>query len=340
MLKQVWGAGEDPRAAPEPYGVPLPVAAACPNCGDATPGNFCRNCGQARRDMNVSLREIVADFLEDQLALSARLPRTLAWLLFRPGLLTREYLAGRIARYLQPLRLYLMASVAFFLVLPYVADVRSLGGEIDRGMRKEGAQAAPGAAKGVRGGPDTMVVLQRGTNRMTVTGPGIMNGEKIVRLPPMDTTRASPWLRPLMRRAKQQEERLNGMTPGEAIQVLAAGFEENAPKAVFVLLPVFALLLKGLHLRRGRLYVEHFVFALHVHAFAFLLFTAMLLAPDGRLNLVLGLWFLAYLFLAMRRVYGQGLRRTLFTYFALLWGYSFVLLLGMIGTLVVTLMTV
>lgn len=329
MLKQVWQAGDDPLAAPEPYGVPLPEAAPCPNCGDATPGNFCRNCGQARRNMHVSLREIVADFLEDQLALSARLPRTLFTLLFRPGLLTREYLVGRIARYLPPLRLYLMASVAFFLVLAYVADVRSLGSMIDREARQPPGRRRAG---------DTLAVMQRGETRMTVTGPG--GGDRIVQLPPMDTARAAPWMRPLMRRAKQQEERLNRMTPGEAVQVLAAGFEENAPKAVFVLLPFFAVLLKLLYLRRRRLYVEHFVFALHVHAFAFLLFTAMLLAPDGRLNLVLGLWFLTYLFLAMRRVYGEGVRRTAVKYLSLVWGYFFVLLLGMVGTLVVTLMTV
>lgn len=328
MLKRVWAAGDDPRAAPEPFGEPLPTAAPCPNCGDATPGNFCRNCGQARRDVHVSLREIVADFLEDQLALSARLPRTLGGLLFRPGFLTREYLAGRIVRYLPPLRLYLMASVAFFLVLAYVADVRTLGSMIDREARSE-----PGRGKGV----DTVEVVQGRAVRVAVT---TGNRGKVVDLPPMDTTKVSPWLRPLLRRARRQEARLNGMSQGEAIQVLAGGLEENAPKAVFVLLPVFAALLKGLYLRRKRLYVEHFVFALHVHAFAFLLFTVMLLAPDGPVNLVLGCWFLAYLFLAMRRVYGQGVLRTAVRYVALLWGYFFALLLGLVGTLVVTLMTV
>lgn len=46
---------------------------------------------------------------------------------------------------------------------------------------------------------------------------------------------------------------------------------------MFLLLLVFALLLKLLHALRKRSYLEHFVFALHLHAFVFLLFIAVLL---------------------------------------------------------------
>ncbi|MBW3629148.1 MAG: DUF3667 domain-containing protein [Gemmatimonadetes bacterium] len=61
---------------------------------------------------------MAAEGIQDQLSLGAELPVTLAALLFRPGHLTREYLAGRIVRYAPPLRLYLVASLAFIGVRP------------------------------------------------------------------------------------------------------------------------------------------------------------------------------------------------------------------------------
>lgn len=91
----------------------------------------------------------------------------------------------------------------------------------------------------------------------------------------------------------------------------------------FSLWPLFALILKVLYRRTRRLYLEHLIFALHFHTFAFLVLTVEVLrnAPAqavvasrnfGPANLllvladgVLQLSVFVYLFLAMRRVYGQ-----------------------------------
>ena len=52
--------------------------------------------------------------------------------------------------------------------------------------------------------------------------------------------------------------------------------------------------------------MEHFVFALHVHSFAFLLLTVMMLLQNDWVGAVLGVWFVIALYIAMKRVYGQG----------------------------------
>ena len=59
------------------------------------------------------MRQIVRDFFDDVLDLDTRLLRSIRPLLLRPGLLTREYLAGRRARYAPPLRLFLLATLLF-----------------------------------------------------------------------------------------------------------------------------------------------------------------------------------------------------------------------------------
>ncbi|MCU1279774.1 MAG: hypothetical protein JWM53_3320, partial [bacterium] len=86
----------------------------CLNCGHAVASRFCSECGQENTDYHVSIGRLVADLFEELFQLESRLWRSL-WLLFRkPGLLTREYNAGRRVSYTTPLRLYLIASVVYF----------------------------------------------------------------------------------------------------------------------------------------------------------------------------------------------------------------------------------
>jgi hypothetical protein len=97
----------------------------CLNCGDPTPGNFCRTCGQRKVEVHVSLGRMLLEALDDQFSINSALPRTMGALLARPGHLTREYMSGRIARYIPPFRLYLVTSVLFFLSLSLLPDLRN-----------------------------------------------------------------------------------------------------------------------------------------------------------------------------------------------------------------------
>jgi hypothetical protein len=88
----------------------------CLNCGHAVATRFCPECGQENTSYRVSLGRLIGDLFEELFQLESRLWRTL-WALFRrPGLLTREYNAGRRVAYTTPLRLYIIASVAYFFV--------------------------------------------------------------------------------------------------------------------------------------------------------------------------------------------------------------------------------
>jgi hypothetical protein len=64
---------------------------------------------------------MAAEALEDELTVDQRLPRTLHALFLRPGQLTVEYVNGRIVRYIRPVRLYLVSSVIFFLLLSFTS---------------------------------------------------------------------------------------------------------------------------------------------------------------------------------------------------------------------------
>lgn len=88
----------------------------CPNCGTLLHGQYCWQCGQRSRVRLITLWELMRDAVGDLFELDSRLWRSLKPLLFRPGLLTSDYLAGRRARYMPPFRMYLVLSIIFFLV--------------------------------------------------------------------------------------------------------------------------------------------------------------------------------------------------------------------------------
>jgi hypothetical protein len=97
------------------------------------------------------------------------------------------------------------------------------------------------------------------------------------------------------------------------------------PKALVLLLPIFALLLKLFW--RKRYYAEHLVFALHYHAFALVVLApgALLAGAAGdTVSAIAPMLCLVYLFQALRKVYGDGRLRT----FAKLTGLAFVYVLA------------
>lgn len=127
---------------------------------------------------------------------------------------------------------------------------------------------------------------------------------------------------------------------------------EAFPRFLFVLVPAFALFLKGLY--RKRLYAEHLVFSLHIHATLFVVFslTALLeyatsLIPNGDTLLVITilqgiidvvsqLGVMIYLFMAARYVYQSSRFRTFIKICLLLFGYVTLLILVILGYLYVT----
>jgi hypothetical protein len=80
----------------------------CPSCGEALVGDYCHRCGEKRPEArDLSVRHFVVDAAQELTSLDTKLTRTLLALLFRPGRLTVEWVAGRRGPYLKPLNLCL-----------------------------------------------------------------------------------------------------------------------------------------------------------------------------------------------------------------------------------------
>lgn len=149
----------------------------CLNCGEVLTGQHCSHCGQRARVRVLSLWGLTKDVLGDLIDWDSRVWRTLRPLAFRPGLLTLDFLRGRRMNYTPPFRMYLILSVAFFLLaslgndpggsLRFSSDesgtnlqLRDGGGAGDEGPAGTGAAASgsrvdatPPAAPASPGGP-------------------------------------------------------------------------------------------------------------------------------------------------------------------------------------------
>jgi hypothetical protein len=302
-------------------------SALCSNCGAPAPGRYCGQCGQRQDKKLASVRSMAVEAIQDQLSLGAELPRTLAALLFRPGFLTREYLAGRIVRYVPPLRLYLVSSLAFFFILSWTTDIEK--------SIAEGEQGMAAAAK-----DSSAVKATTGPGAIKVDAPGAKVDMSDMDLDiELDTLGTAVWT-PAARWVQRRVNGIKGMDRVEFERRFLSGLQRNAPRAVFLLLPIYAFILKLLYVRRKRLYAEHFVFALHVHAFVFVLFSLSFVAPDWLDNLGLAIGIPLYVFLAMLHVYRQSIPKTLLKYGALFMAYCTALLFLLVVTAVVTALTV
>lgn len=250
------------------------TAPACRNCGSVAEGRFCPQCGQETAQHPPSTAEFLHEFVGHYVALEGALWKTLRALL-SPGRLTLEYFEGRRRRYVAPLRLYLTASLVFFLAVKIVGP--SPPTQVRLGLPYNAANDAQPAV------PCKLPVAACETvNRNIQARYGTLN--------------RGQW---------------RGVLGTRALQVF--------PYAMFLLVPLFALLTRVAYANRGRNYAEHLVFALHLHAWIF--FLGALVSPLANLYF-LSIGASVYIGLALMRVFGGRRLPALSRYVAILLVYG------------------
>jgi len=304
----------------------------CPNCYSPVNGQYCSRCGQKQAGINRFFLRLVNEVLEDIFSTDSRAWRTLSALLLRPGFLSLEYFNGRRARYVQPIRLYFISSVLFFVVLTLVDffDLTDLATANEPNTKPNIEQsAAVNSATSIseleKNSKQTSIVDEPAPTKKPTDIDDIefslpfLPEEKQVKL------------KTLYKKQLSKAKALVEADSGAFIPALL----ELSPPIIFCLLPLFALLLKLGYLGRGLYYAEHLILALHNHSFVFLwltLYTLLSLALKqfptvwSSLSLALGLWVPLYLWLSLKVVFGQGAIVTSIKYFVL--GFTYAVMLG------------
>jgi hypothetical protein len=356
----------------------------CENCHAALQGEFCHQCGQSIHNPVRHAGHAIEEVFESFWHLDGRLFRTLRDLLV-PGRTALEYLAGHRQRYLPPLRLFVVMSLLAFFVGKLTIHVDqepvSLGvdtsaitvsktvEEVKRNRDRllaEVEKAQNADKRGLPGVDPVLIAAQvqiqgEAANRITELTPGAppptrakskgalfssgnevwdpaRNPVKIGWLPAF----ANEWLTGKLIQARENVERM-GDHPDKWVQALMS----SLPSALFLLVPVFALMLKIAYVFKRRIYMEHLVVALYSHVFLLMALTTLFLLfalatwvqPHANWLAVCAYvaffavltWVPIYLLLMQKRVYQQGWPMTLVKYSVI--GVAYFYLLGFAAAL-------
>ena len=335
----------------------------CLNCGTQVLGPYCQACGQKNTVVHQSFWQLVTHFVYDIFHFDGKFFDTLKYLLFKPGFVPKEYVRGRRFSYLDPIRMYLFTSAVFFLVFfslsnadtgfikfnssePLSAAERT---EAIENLKKEMAENPADTALSLRLNQlqDTTTALASSDITDITAGKTINSGgREYASVAHYDSIQQSlpagkqdNWFQKKMLRKVLATYTAYNYNIKEILKHFGGLFIHKLPYLLFISLPFFALILKLLYMRRKTYYYsDHAVFTLYHYIFSFILqLLVFFLSALSRWtqiklfqNLIsfLILAWIVYLFIAMKRFYGQGWLKT----------FSKFLLLNLIGIIVLLLL--
>lgn len=341
----------------------------CANCGTHLEGKFCHACGQENLELHESFGHMMNHAISDYFHFDHQFFHTLKPLFFQPGKLTVEYMAGKRVQYLHPVKMYIFISLVFFLLF-FQTDKKEVKETHHPKNKKELVTANKKLDSLIKDHntnaleKSILTTAKNNNGAVTITGDddddvivGTPNGNKKVQnnvtfwdddesghsTRKQDTTyelymvrqaKLSPAKRDnfMMHYIRKREYELNG-SHQKISEVVLEGLKHYTPKMMFLLLPLFALLLRIVFWKNKKFYVEHLIYSFHFHCFLFLFLSIIMLIKllfpqswdvGGYLDFIATIVIIWYSYQSLRVVYQRSKGRTITKMIGLFLSYSFV----------------
>lgn len=310
----------------------------CLNCGASLIGRYCQDCGQENVEPKESIGHLVTHFFNDVTHFDGKFFSSMKYLLLKPGFLTEEYTKGRRAAYLNPIRMYLFISAMFFLVLmTFFVDRAQHAVTTTRTTTQKKPTTLRKGISTIRHTLDSLAVEQEDSAEVAAIDSALAKADaEPNNVHEYDSIQAAL---PKAQRDGFIDRYFNRRTAamrsygkehsGEVQHRMIEQFFHSMPYMLFISLPLIALLLKLLYVRRKQFYyVSHIIFLLHYYCIIFIAFFFILLTqrlPYGGIAASLFfIGYIAYLYFAMLRFYKQGWFKTFVKYFLFVFLAGFV----------------
>lgn len=339
----------------------------CLNCNTELTGRYCHNCGQENIEPKETVWGLISHFFADITHFDGKFFSTSRYLITKPGFLPKEYIKGRRASYLHPIRMYVFSSALFFLVFYAMFDLKDSNFGSKREALTDSASSLQQAKKVALADADTREDSMN-IERAFAFGKNIPGVEMKVdstekadsaelkkkkkKRNPVNYTMASSRFPTVeaydsAQKALPAAERDNWFERTTAIKTIQINnkykdrenefwqdtlnkFMHTFPYLLFVSLPLYAIFLKLLYVRRRQFYyADHGLFLIYLYIFTFiflLIFFSIIKIEAlvdswslvfGLLKAALVIYGIYYAYKAMRVFYAQGRFKTILKFLTL-----------------------
>lgn len=210
----------------------------CKNCETEFTGHFCSNCGQSARDFDRPVSVLIVDAMANMMAFDTRLWKSLKSILFKPGEMALDYVAGKRVRYMPPFRLYLFISFIFFILLRLSVNSNSNIKLISVQDKEEGVKTE-----------QTIEIVPESIETADLKKDSVKKSKNIKKIDDIKANR----------------------------ELYISRFLSYLSWALILMMPLYAMLLWFLFRKYQRHYLGHFIFSLNQHAFLFVIFSIQII---------------------------------------------------------------
>lgn len=281
----------------------LRIDKTCLNCGHVVEKKYCPNCGQENKETKESFHYLFLHTIEDLVHYDSSFWKTIKLLLFHPAILTKEYLSGKRKKYVAPVKLYIFISFITFFILSLLPATETNNEAVTKNTQKE-------------------TTLHKKEKPFIQ----IKELEAIKSVEEYDSIQKTlPESQRASGLAEYFEKHLIKVytenTQQEFSKKLIADIFKSIPKALFIIMPLFALIIWLFHNKQKWYYFDHGVFTLHYFSMLLLSFTILsllewlfsLFSNSINLSSVLNFlifmllsWWLFYFYRSHSKMYGES----------------------------------
>lgn len=274
----------------------------CLNCGTTVLGRYCHKCGQENIVPHETFGHMVKHFFYDITHFDSQFFDSVKYLVTRPGFLSKQYMLGKRASYLNPIKMYVFTSAVFFLIFfslysvnPNISEAIILSenefkkAEIaayEKSKNKKDSLAIGQVFDLMRSGSDTTSEkkvdsafkkkIKRDNNRginfsyENVEYKSLSEYDSIQKT--LGAAERDNWFKKaITRKNLQLKDKYTGDN-NKLLKDIGNKFIHSFPYMLFVSLPLYALFLKLLYIRNKKFYfADHGIFLVHLYIFTFIL---------------------------------------------------------------------
>jgi hypothetical protein len=341
----------------------------CLNCGHQVEEHFCTHCGQENLELKEDALHMLTHAIADYFHFESKFFGTIKPLLVKPGTLTKEYVSGKRVSFIHPIRLYIFISIVFFIV-----SLRTSHESEDKAETKTTTAATPvkrdsletAIANQVRAGMANVPMSSSMRDSIVNAAVVQMKEDRNKKKNHVELSMNSKWFSSEDTSAASYEKRQQLLPAGKKDNfvkhyIIRRGLElqkypdaknkikeeilHNIPKMMFILLPLFALILKLVYISRKRYYYEHLIYSFHVHSAVFLSYLILVgiqkafglfYSIDTLLAFVWMSYMLWYIYKSLMVFYGSRRWVTVFKIFFLMFCYTILLAISTLTVMAVT----